>query len=53
MELLIFNSILGPQEPHEFFRMDDICLLVTKFYPQDFKNHEKLFLKVEPHHFEH
>jgi hypothetical protein len=58
--LFLINSTLNPREPHEFFRMDDIsfrmddiCLLVNKFYLQDFKNHENLFLKIEPHQFEH
>jgi hypothetical protein len=36
-----------------FFRIDDICLLINNFYPQEFTNHEKLRLKMELHHYEH
>jgi len=41
VELLILGSALDPQAACESFRIDDICQLVNKFYPQDFTDHEK------------
>jgi hypothetical protein len=31
VELLILGSVLDPRVAHEFFRIDDICQLVTSF----------------------
>ncbi len=53
MKLLILSSALDPREAHESFRLDDILLLVNKFYPQDFTDHEKLVLKMELRHYKH
>ena len=52
MELLTLSSALNPREAHESFRLDDILLLVNKFYSQDFIDHEKLLLKMEIPHYE-
>ncbi|XP_019175880.1 PREDICTED: zinc finger MYM-type protein 1-like [Ipomoea nil] len=38
MELIILSSSLDPKEMRISFRIDDICKLVEKFYPQDFKD---------------
>jgi hypothetical protein len=34
MELLILGSALDSQAARESFRIDDICQLINKFYPQ-------------------
>ncbi|XP_059453923.1 uncharacterized protein LOC132184317 [Corylus avellana] len=41
VELLILASALDPQVARKSFRIDDICQLVNKFYPQDFTDLEK------------
>jgi hypothetical protein len=51
--LLILASALDPIVARESFRIDDICQLVNKFYPQDFTNLEKERLKLELHHYEY
>jgi hypothetical protein len=53
VELLILSSTLDPRTARESFRIDDICQLVNKFYPQDFTNLEKEQLEIELHHYEH
>ncbi|KAI5354886.1 hypothetical protein L3X38_007781 [Prunus dulcis] len=51
-ELLIMGSALDPREVNKSFRIDDICQLVDKFYPQDFEDHEKIGLRRQLQHFE-
>ena len=51
MELITLGSTLDPLE-HESFRMDDVCQLVEKFYPQDFTDLEKEQLKMQLPHYE-
>nr|GMD28065.1 zinc finger MYM-type protein 1-like [Ipomoea batatas] len=46
MELIILSSSLDPKEMRISFRIDDICKLVEKFYPQDFADYEILQLRV-------
>jgi hypothetical protein len=53
MELLILGSALDPRVARESFRIDDICQLVNKFYPQDFTDLEKEQLETKLHHYEH
>ncbi|XP_031116585.1 SCAN domain-containing protein 3-like [Ipomoea triloba] len=53
MELIILSSSLDPKEMRISFRIDDICKLVEKFYPQDFADYEILQLRVQLEHFEH
>jgi hypothetical protein len=53
VELLILGSALDPRVARESFRIDDICQLVNKFYPQDFTDLEKEQLEIELHHYEH
>jgi hypothetical protein len=53
VELLVLSSALDPYQARQSFRINDICLLVTKFYPQDFTEHEKEVLETELCHFEH
>ena len=52
VELLILGSALDPRVARESFKIDDICQLVNKFYPQDFTDFEKEQLEIELHHYE-
>ena len=45
VELLVLSSALDPYQTRQSFRINDICLLVTKFYQQDFTEHKKRFWK--------
>ncbi|XP_062161921.1 uncharacterized protein LOC133868946 [Alnus glutinosa] len=53
VELLILSSALDPRAARESFRIDDICQLVNKFYPQDFTDLEKEQLETELNHYKH
>ena len=53
VELLVLSSALDPYQACQSFRINDICLFVTKFYPQDFMKHEKEVLETKLCHFEH
>ncbi|XP_019167870.1 PREDICTED: uncharacterized protein LOC109163577 [Ipomoea nil] len=53
MELIILSSTLDPKEIRISFRIDDVCKLVEKLYPQDFEDYEILLLRVQLEHFEH
>jgi hypothetical protein len=53
VELLILNSAHDPRVACESFRIDDICLLINNFYPQNFIDIEKEQLKIELHHYEY
>ncbi|XP_019183943.1 PREDICTED: zinc finger MYM-type protein 1-like [Ipomoea nil] len=53
MELIVLSSSLDPKEMRISFRIDDICKLVEKFYPQDFADYEILQLRMQLEHFEH
>jgi len=50
MELLILGSALDSQAARESFRIDDICQLINKFYPQDFSDLEYEQLEIELNH---
>ncbi|KAF8396080.1 hypothetical protein HHK36_017692 [Tetracentron sinense] len=52
MELLVLSSALDPRDNYKSFRIDDICKLVDKFYPQDFTEQEKIHLRYELQHYE-
>jgi hypothetical protein len=41
VELLILGLAFDPRVASESFRIDDICQLINKFYPQDFTDLEK------------
>jgi len=53
VELLILSSALDPRGAREYFRIDDICQLVNKFYPQDFIDLENEQLEIELNHYKH
>ncbi|KAK9690071.1 hypothetical protein RND81_09G102900 [Saponaria officinalis] len=47
IELLSLSSSLDPKRKFQNFKVDDIYKLVSKFYPADFTEQEKLNLKRE------
>ena len=53
MELLRLISVLEPQEALNSLRISDLCLLVKKFYPQDFTDYDKQVLEKDLYHYEH
>ncbi|KAF5458222.1 hypothetical protein F2P56_022269, partial [Juglans regia] len=52
MELLILSAALSPKGAYKSFKIDDICKLVEKFYPQDFTEQEKFLLRIQLQHYE-
>ena len=52
IELLRLSSALEPREALNSFRISDLCLLVKKFYPQDFIDYDKQVLE-DLYHYEH
>ncbi|KAG7968740.1 hypothetical protein I3843_08G170200 [Carya illinoinensis] len=52
MELLILSAALNPKYAYKSFKIDDICKLVEKFYPQDFTEQEKFLLRIQLQHYE-
>ena len=53
MELLRLSSALEPREALNSLRISDLCLLVKKFYPQDFTYYDKQVLEKDLYHYEH
>jgi hypothetical protein len=53
IELFILGSAFDPRVARDSFRIDDICRLVNKFYPQDFTDHEKEQLEIEFFYYEY
>jgi len=51
MELLSLSAALSPQDAYKSFKIDDICSLVEKFYPQDFTEQEKIILRFQLDHY--
>ncbi|XP_041001692.1 uncharacterized protein LOC121247402 [Juglans microcarpa x Juglans regia] len=52
MKLLILSAALNPKGAYKSFKIDDICKLVEKFYPQDFTEQEKFLLRIQLQHYE-
>ncbi|KAK9689327.1 hypothetical protein RND81_09G052700 [Saponaria officinalis] len=52
VELLTLSCALEPRSSGQHFKIDDICNLVNKFYPEDFTDVEKEELKVQLCHYE-
>ncbi|XP_062167014.1 uncharacterized protein LOC133873313 [Alnus glutinosa] len=51
VELLRLSAPLSPQDAYKSFKIDDICSLVEKFYPQDFTEQEKIILRFQLDHY--
>jgi len=52
IELLKLSTTLDPRNSYKLFNVEDICLLVDKFYPQDFSDQEKIHLRLQLQHYE-
>ena len=47
MELLTLASSLVPSNGSHAFNVNEICLLVQKYYPADFTEQERLHLRYQ------
>jgi hypothetical protein len=47
VELLRLSAALSPQDAYKSFKIDDICSLVEKFYPQYFTEQDKIILRFQ------
>ncbi|XP_027158313.1 uncharacterized protein LOC113759933 [Coffea eugenioides] len=52
VELLVLSTASDPRNGFMLFKIDDICKLVEKFYPNDFMEQELVRLRIELQHFE-
>ena len=52
VELLVLSTALDPRNGFMLFKIDDICKLAEKFYPNDFMEQELVRLRIELQHFE-
>ena len=51
IELLKLSTTLYPKNNYKLFCVEDICLLVDKFYPEDFSDQEKTHLRFQLQHY--
>jgi len=51
VELLRLSAALSPQDAYKSFKIDDICNLIEKIYPQDFTEQEKIILRFQLDHY--
>ncbi|KAJ1256684.1 hypothetical protein BS78_K335400 [Paspalum vaginatum] len=51
-ELLILCNSLDPRDSFKSFKLDDVCLLATKFYPSDFSDQERENLRYQLRHYQ-
>jgi hypothetical protein len=51
VEFFRLSAALSPQDAYKSFKIDDICSLVEKFYPQDFTEQEKIILRFQLDHY--
>ncbi|KAI3495366.1 hypothetical protein L1887_37695 [Cichorium endivia] len=47
MELLTLASNLAPKKDSQVFNVDEICLIVEKYYPEDFTEQERIQLRYQ------
>ncbi|XP_062075657.1 uncharacterized protein LOC133779756 [Humulus lupulus] len=53
VELLVLSTAFDPRDGFKWFKIDDICKLAKKFYPDDFSEQElAVHLRIELQHFE-
>jgi hypothetical protein len=45
VNLFILSNALSPISDYKLFNIDDICMLVKEFSPQDFTEQEKVLLR--------
>jgi len=46
IEFLKLSTTLDHRNSYKLFNVEDICLLVDKFYPEDFSDQEKIHLRL-------
>jgi hypothetical protein len=46
------STTLDPKNNYKLFSVEDICVLVDKFYPEDFFDQEKTHLRFQLQHYE-
>jgi hypothetical protein len=46
------STILYLRNNYKLFNVEDICLLIDKFYPEDFSDQEKIHLRLQLQHYE-
>jgi len=51
IELLKLSTALDHKNNYKLFSVEDICLLVDKFYPEDFSDQEKTHLRFQLQHY--
>jgi glycine cleavage system regulatory protein len=51
IELLKLSTTLDPKNNYKLLCVEDICLLVDKFYPEDFSDQEKTHLRFQLQHY--
>ncbi|XP_058192114.1 uncharacterized protein LOC131309510 [Rhododendron vialii] len=51
VELLVLSSALEPKDDFKSFNVDYICTLAEKFYPDDFTNQERHYLRLQLEHY--
>jgi len=47
IKLLKLRTTLDPINSYKLFNVEDICLLVDKFYPEDLSDQEKIHLRLQ------
>jgi hypothetical protein len=52
IELRKLSTTLDPRNSYKLFNVEDICLLVDKFYLEDFSDQEKIHLRFQLQHYE-
>jgi hypothetical protein len=52
IELFKLSATLDPKNNYKLFSVEDICVLVDKFYPEDFFDQEKTHLRFQLQHYE-
>ncbi|XP_062118991.1 uncharacterized protein LOC133832697 [Humulus lupulus] len=51
IKLLVLSTAFDPRDGFKLFKIDDICKLAEKFYPDDFSEQEVVRLRIELQHF--
>ncbi|XP_059650621.1 uncharacterized protein LOC132296435 [Cornus florida] len=52
MKLVTLRSALDPRDGYKFFNIENICMLVDEFYPQDFTDQQRIILTFQLQHYE-
>jgi len=52
IELLKLSTTLDPKNSYKLFNVEDVCLFVDKFYPENFSDKQKNHLRFQLLHYE-